>query len=115
MWKGGRLMAVRKREEIMESLRARIGDATDDETLAFLEDMTDTFNDYEERVKGDGVDWKGKYEENDRTWREKYRERFFGGTGEKEIPPDGMEDIASPDGDGDKSPKHYEELFKTEG
>ena len=32
-------MAVRTREEIMESIRTRIGDSTEDEDIAFLEDI----------------------------------------------------------------------------
>ena len=43
-------MAVRTQQEILESLKARIGDSTDDDTLAFIEDVTDTLTDYETRV-----------------------------------------------------------------
>lgn len=102
-------MAVRTKEELMETLKKRIGDGTDDETLSLWEDVSDTFADYETRAAGDGKDWKAMYEENDRAWREKYRDRFFGG----EIPPDGMEDIASPDGreEDTKPPTRFEELF----
>lgn len=70
-------MAVRSKEEILESIKTRIGDDTSDETLSFLEDITDTMNDYEERLS-DETDWKNKFEENDKEWRKKYAERFFG-------------------------------------
>lgn len=70
-------MAIKTKEELLESIKSRIGDDTSDETITFLEDVTDTLSDYEERSKGDGEDWKTKYEENDKYWREKYRERFF--------------------------------------
>lgn len=70
-------MAVRTREEILEAVRARVGDDNSDEVIAFIEDITDTLNDYEARLS-DSTDWKVKYEENDAEWREKYKARFFG-------------------------------------
>ena len=72
-------MAVLDRDAFFERVKERIGDATDDETLAFVEDITDTYNDMVARAKGDGVDWRAKYEESENTWRRKYRERFFAG------------------------------------
>ena len=70
-------MAVKTREEILEKLKNRVGNQSDDETIEFLEDVTDTLSDLEEKAKGDGVDWKAKYEENDAEWRKKYTDRFF--------------------------------------
>lgn len=85
-------MAVRTREEILESVRTMVGENTDDNSLGFLEDITDTLDDYETRVKGDGIDWKQKYEENDANWRKTYKERFFGK--EEDTPPvDEPEDV----------------------
>lgn len=72
-------MAVRSREEILNSIRERVGEQNDDETIAFIEDVTDTFTDLETRANGDGVNWKEKYEENDANWRKKYTDRFFSG------------------------------------
>lgn len=98
-------MAVRTREEILESLRNRIGSQSDDETIAFLEDVTDTLSDLEERAKGDGVDWKGKYEENDAEWRKKYTERFFSAE------PSTVEEPHSPEPQSE--PTTFDELFTT--
>ena len=70
-------MAVLDRDTFFQRVKERVGEATDDETLAFVEDITDTYNDLETRARGDGVDWKSKYEESENTWRRKYRERFF--------------------------------------
>lgn len=70
-------MAIKTKEELLESIKSRIGDDTSDETITFLEDVADTLTDYEEKAKDNGEDWKTKYEENDKSWREKYRERFF--------------------------------------
>lgn len=69
-------MSVKSIEELMTALRERLGEDTSDETLGFIEDVKDTL---EEREKDSKVDWKAKYEENDKTWRQKYRDRFFNG------------------------------------
>lgn len=98
-------MAVRTREEILESLKNRIGNQSDDETIAFLEDVTDTLSDLEERAKGDGVDWKGKYEENDAEWRKKYTDRFFSSE------PSSVEEPPIPEPQSE--PTTFDELFTT--
>ena len=67
-------MAIRTVEEIMEAVKKRIGDAMDDESISFVEDISDTL---QELSKRDGEDWKKKYEENDASWRQRYRDRFF--------------------------------------
>ena len=97
-------MAIRTKDEILESIRGRIGESTDDETIAFLEDITDTFGDLEEKAKGDGTDWKAKYEENDREWRTKYTERFFSNAPKEEPEPE-----PEPE-----TPMTFEDLFKEE-
>lgn len=68
-------MAVRTREEILESLRGRFGDEPTDDDIAMLEDITDTFTDFEEKTS-DATNWKNKYEENDKAWKKKYSDRF---------------------------------------
>lgn len=68
-------MAVRTTDEILESIKTRVGDSTEDADLEFLEDVTDTLSDLKNKSKGQ-EDWKTKYEENDKQWREKYRDRF---------------------------------------
>ena len=109
---------VLKREEIMEQVKGIVGENTDDASLKFLEDLTDTFNDYDNKVKGDGTDWKAKCEEIDKEWRTKYQERFFnGGTDNhnKGSNNDPLEPDGVPDDDGeDDEPKHFEDLFTTE-
>lgn len=71
-------MAKRTKEELMNQAKAIIGDNTDDNVLAFLEDLTDTIS------EGENIDYKEKYEAEvkakedlDKTWRSKYTERFF--------------------------------------
>lgn len=78
-------MAVKTKDELLEIIKGRIGDDSSDDTISFLEDITDTLTDYEEKAtNSDTEDWKTKYEENDKMWREKYRERFFSKEVEKE-------------------------------
>ena len=98
-------MAVKTREEILESVRARVGEKTDDETIAFIEDISDTLTDLETRAKGDGTNWKTKYEENDAEWRKKYTERFYSS--------DPNPDPEPPKSDDTPKPKTFAELFTT--
>lgn len=67
-------MAVRKKEELLETITKIIGDRTDDDSLTILEDVSDTLD---ELSKVNVEDWKTKYEENDKAWREKYKARFM--------------------------------------
>ena len=67
---------IKSRDEILEIIRSRVGDDNSDEALSFIEDITDTMNDYESRL-ADSTDWKTRYEENDKNWRERYKDRFF--------------------------------------
>ena len=98
-------MAVKTREEILESLRDRIGDEPTVEDISMLEDITDTFTDLEEKTS-DATNWKNKYEENDKAWKKKYSERFFS----KEV--DVPDDKDEPD---DKPMKTYDDLFTVKG
>lgn len=68
-------MAVKSYEEIIESAREIIGESTEDRDIAFLEDIADTLADA--TIK-ENEDWKTKYEENDKAWRQKYIDRFSG-------------------------------------
>lgn len=97
-------MAVKNINEILASIQTRFGEQTDDESIAFLEDITDTLNDLETRAQGDGTDWRAKYEQNDADWRKRYTERFY--SNEPETPPE------TPPED-DKKPKTFADLFTT--
>lgn len=71
-------MAVLNRETFLSRINAILGDRSDDEALSFIEDATDTFDDITSKAS-DPEDWKKKYEDNDKEWRDKYRKRFFDG------------------------------------
>lgn len=75
-------MAILTKDDFLSKLKAKIGDDTSDEALQLIEDMTDTYNDLftKSQSNSSGEDWKAKYEENDKMWREKYKERFFSGS-----------------------------------
>ena len=98
-------MAVKTREEILESFRTRLGENPDDESVSFLEDVTDTLDDFEKKANGDGTDWKSKYEENDANWRKKYTERFFSIEPESNPKP-------STKPEPDDTPRTFSDLFK---
>lgn len=72
-------MAILSRDDFFARLHERLGDDTSDESISFLEDMTDTYNDLERRSKGDGVDWEKKCHDLDESWKKRYRHRFFTG------------------------------------
>lgn len=96
-------MAIKNKQELLDSLTAMIGEDKNDQAIAFVEDMTDTIDDYESRVK-DSTDWRKKYEENDQQWRSKYISRFKDGV----ITP---EEPSEPDDEERQAPRTYEELF----
>lgn len=98
-------MAVKTREEILESVRARVGEQTDDETIAFIEDISDTLTDLETKAKGDGTDWETKYKENDAEWRKRYTERFYSSDPDTDPETDKPVDTTKP--------KTFSELFTT--
>lgn len=98
-------MAVRTREEILAEVRARLGEQTDDETIAFMEDISDTISDLETKAKGDGTEWKTKFEENDAEWRKKYIERFYSS--------DPNPDPEPPNPNDTTKPNTFAELFTT--
>ena len=97
-------MAVVNKDTIMERLRENFNDNDSDDVLGLLEDVTDTLNDYQSRLEENG-DWKERYEQNDREWRQKYKDRFFNNEPEPDPEPE-------PDKDPEQaSPTTFEELF----
>lgn len=91
-------MAVKTIDEIMAKVRERIGEDDSDEAIGFIEDISDTLESL-----SNAEDWKTKYEENDKNWREKYRDRFFTS---KEV----IEDVI--DEPEEKEKKKFEDLFE---
>lgn len=92
-------MAVKTVDEIMKKVREIIGEDDSDEAIEFIEDISDTFESF-----SNAEDWKTKFEENDKKWREKYRDRFF--TSKEEVEED---EIEEPE---EKEKKKFEDLFE---
>lgn len=96
-------MPILTKEQLMESIRNRVGEDTSDEALAFIENVNDTI---ENMITDKNTDWKTKYEENDAAWRQKYKDRFFNTSSEDKD--DDFEEEEK------KKPMTYEALFKEE-
>lgn len=93
-------MAVLDKDKFFNVLHEKIGNDTSEESISFLEDMTDTYNDLEKRANGDGEDWHKKYNELNESWKAKYRHRFFtsdGGNYEPMSGQSGDEDEYNPE------------------
>jgi hypothetical protein len=69
-------MSVISKADLLKKFSEIVGDDNSDKVLDFMGDLSDTMDDYDTKTKGDGVDWKAKYEENDKNLRQKYRDRF---------------------------------------
>lgn len=95
-------MAKLSKDELLEKVRTYVGDRTDDETLAIIEDISDSFD------PSDADEWKQKYKENDKMWRDKYISRFF------EKNEDENEDPTAEKDDEEKEYKTFEDLFEEE-
>jgi hypothetical protein len=93
-------MAKLSKDELIEKVKQYVGDRTDDETIEIIEDITDS-------VESSSADeWKRKYEENDKMWRDKYVSRFFDKN---------EEDLETPtEHEEEKEYNSYEDLFEKE-
>lgn len=93
-------MAKLSKDELIEKVKKYVGDRTDDETIEIIEDITDSID------TSDVNEWKQKYEENDKMWRDKYVSRFFDKKEEDLEPPTEHEE--------EKEYNSYEDLFEKE-
>lgn len=94
-------MAKLSKNELIEKVKKYVGDRTDDETIEIIEDITDSID------TSDADEWKRKYEENDKMWRDKYVSRFFDKKEEfLETPTEHEEE--------EKEYNNYEDLFEKE-
>jgi hypothetical protein len=95
------IMAKLSKDELIEKVKKYVGDRTDDETIEIIEDISDSID------SSDADEWKKKYEENDKMWRDKYISRFFEKNDEEN------EDPTNEDDD-EKEYKTFEDLFEEE-
>lgn len=94
-------MAKLSKEKLLEKVRAYVGDRTDDDTIEIIEDISDSFD------TSDADEWKQKYEENDKMWRDKYVSRFYNKKEEEFDTPSEHEEE-------EKVYSSYEDLFEEE-
>lgn len=69
---------VKTKDEIMEEIRAYIGERADDQTIALIENISDTLDDY--AAHGD---YDRKLMAVESEWRRKYIDRFMNGADNK--------------------------------
>ena len=102
-------MSVLNKDDFLSRLQERIGDDTSDEAMAFIEDMTDTFNELETRSSGSNDEqWQMKLDELDKSWREKYKARFFNTeTTPEDVKEEQKEDVK----DDENVEKTFDDLF----
>lgn len=101
-------MAILSKDEFLGVLQSRIGEDVSEDSLKFIEDVTDTYNNLESKVNTDGEDWKTKYQELDDTWKNRYKERFFNqNTSGDEAIRKQIEDVKD-----DETIKTFSDLFK---
>lgn len=78
------------REELMNAVASIIGDRTDDEAIAFVENVTDTFDSDSyvelETANAKITELTKKVADTESAWRKKYMDRFYGGSDEEDNP-----------------------------
>lgn len=70
-------MAKLTSEEFMKRVQTVLGDRDDDDALSFLEDCKDTITDSKDEYKEKYEQAVKEKEELDKSWRTKYKERFY--------------------------------------
>lgn len=97
-------MAKLSKDELIEKIKKYVGDRTDDETIEIIEDISDSID------SSDADEWRQKYEENDKMWRDKYIARFLDNKEEEKITPSEHEE----EEEEEKEYNSYDDLFEKE-
>ena len=90
-------MAILKKEDFLNRIKEYVGEDTSDEAISFVQDVTETINDYESRGEDAA--------EVEKRWRKKYIDAFF--TKEK-----GSEEEESEEEEEEDKKYTYDKLFK---
>ena len=98
-------MPILNKEQLIEKIRTAVGDITTDSAISLLEDLNDTIDNYEEITK-DTTNYKEKCEQIEKSWREKYTNRFYRASAEEEDPGIRKDDTGEN--------LTFDKLFKTE-
>lgn len=94
-------MAKLSKDELIEKVRKYAGGRQDDETIEIIEDISDSID------SSEADEWKKKYEENDKMWRDRYISRFVE---KKEDEPD----TPAEHDEEEKEYNSFEDLFEEE-
>ena len=94
-------MAKLSKDELIEKVKKYVGDRTDDETIEIIEGISDSID------SSDADEWKKKFEENDKMWRDRYISRFVE---KKEDEPD----TPTEHEEEEKEYNSFEDLFEEE-
>lgn len=94
-------MAKLSKDELIEKVKKYVGERKDDETIEIIEDISDSID------SSEADEWKKKYEENDKMWRDKYISRFVE---KKEDEPD----TPTEHDEEEKEYNSFEDLFEEE-
>lgn len=93
-------MAVMTLEELTKLIADKFGETPDDDALAILENVTDSFNAMSGKASEDWQKEKARLEQavidKDNEWRKKYTERFVSGYSNSVNEPPNNEDEADP-------------------
>ena len=93
------------KDDVLKRVSEILGERNDDDAISFVEDLSDTLDDYDTKLS---EDWKTKYEENDKAWREKYKARFF-----EALPEEHTDDISDQIKVQTDEKMAFEDLFET--
>ena len=100
-------MAKLSKDELIAKIKKYVEDRTDDETIEIIEDISDSID------SSDADEWRHKYEENDKMWRDKYIARFWDKNKEEKITPSEHEEEEEEEEE-EKDYNSYEDLFEKE-
>lgn len=93
-------MAIRTRDEIIESLNNIFGDNNSDDVLNILTDVSDTLGSATDAQRI--TELENQLAEQDANWRKKYRDAFMSGADEPDEP------------EKHNKPKKFEDLFSVQ-
>ena len=94
---------VLNNDDFVKSVKSIIGDRTDEESINFIENMTDTYNSLVADKDVTNTAWEQKYNALNETWSKRYKDRFLSGSDEQQN---------NDSHENDNEPKTYNDLFK---
>lgn len=69
-------MAILSKEDFTKAITTIVGERSDEDSVKFIEDMTDTYNGLEADKNVSVSEWEQKYKALNDTWSKRYKDRF---------------------------------------